>query len=312
MIFSELYSVYYHTVAQILTAARPGVTEGDLRKIILDSAFSESAMTILPALRSGRWPLLRKDLTSVLEKAPTMPLTLLEKRWLKSLTADPRLALFGISLPELDGVEPLFTREDYRIFDQYADGDPYEDEGYIRNFRTLLAAIREKRPVVVSLRSRQSSPMWVRFFPLGLEYSPKDDKFRVLAGSCRFREFNLAKILTCEFYQGSTPWTACSQEAATRELTLLVSEQRNTLERAMLHFAHFEKRTQRREDGQYLLHLRYQVKDESELVIRVLSFGPLVRVIAPDELVCRIREKLIAQRACLLSHQAENAGAVPY
>lgn len=64
MIFSELYSAYYTTVARILeTALQPGATEKDLQQQVLQNAFSESILTILPALKSGRWPLLKKDLT---------------------------------------------------------------------------------------------------------------------------------------------------------------------------------------------------------------------------------------------------------
>ncbi|MDO4354830.1 MAG: hypothetical protein Q4C93_07690, partial [Clostridia bacterium] len=67
MIFSELYSVYYNTVAKIIEAAfEPGVTESDLRRCVADSAFTESALTILPALKSGKWPLLREDLSPAL------------------------------------------------------------------------------------------------------------------------------------------------------------------------------------------------------------------------------------------------------
>lgn len=301
MIFNEIYSAYYNAVAQILTAAsRPGVTAQDLQQIVMGEAFSESAMTILPALRSGKWPLLRSELSSVLYHVPTMPLTVLEKRWLKALLDDPRLKLFDITMPELEDIQPLFTREDYRIFDQYADGDPYEDAAYIHNFRMILAAIREQRPVVISFRNQWGKQLWARFYPIGLEYSVKDDKFRVLADRCRFREFNLGRILSCEPYEGYGSWVKRPPESPVRELTLLVIDRRNALERVLLHFAHFEKRAERTGDGNYLLHLKYLAKDEPEMVIRVLSFGPFVKVLAPDSFVDRIKEKLLSQKSCEL------------
>ena len=138
MIFSELYSAYYNTVARIIeTAFQPGVTEKELQQHVIECAFSESVLTILPALKSGRWPLLKKDLTPVLKHTPTMPLTLLEKQWLKAICEDPRMKLFGVEFPDLADVEPLFTRDHYRIFDQYADGDPFEDENYIKRFKLI-------------------------------------------------------------------------------------------------------------------------------------------------------------------------------
>ena len=131
MIFSELYSAYYNTVAKIMEAAfNPEATEKDLQRCVMEEAFSESVLTILPALKSGKWPLLHEDLSPVLLHKPTMPLTNLEKRWLKAIAEDPRVKLFSAKFPELDDVEPLFTRDDYKIYDQYSDGDPFEDEAY--------------------------------------------------------------------------------------------------------------------------------------------------------------------------------------
>lgn len=91
MIFSELYSAYYNTVAKIMEAAfNPEATEKDLQRCVMEEAFSESVLTILPALKSGKWPLLHEDLSPVLLHKPTMPLTNLEKRWLKAIAVRHR------------------------------------------------------------------------------------------------------------------------------------------------------------------------------------------------------------------------------
>ena len=155
MIFSELYSAYYNTVAKIMEAAfNPEATEKDLQRCVMEEAFSESVLTILPALKSGKWPLLHEDLSPVLLHKPTMPLTNLEKRWLKAIAEDPRVKLFDVAFPELNDVEPLFTRNDYKIYDQYSDGDPFEDEAYIEHFRLMLYAIQSDRPVQMTMTTR--------------------------------------------------------------------------------------------------------------------------------------------------------------
>ncbi len=298
MIFHEVYSIYYQTVAKLLTAAGQGATEEALRRIVLENAFAESSLTILPALQSGRWPLLKPDGTSVLRHRPTMPVTILEKRWLKSLLDDPRLKLFGLELPELAEVEPLFTRDDYRVYDRYADGDPYEDEDYIARFRLILEAIRRNRPVAALMTNRQGTDFWMRFYPVGLEYSEKDDKFRVLARGCRYHHFNLGRLKHCEFYEGFRPIRSTTRLPQPRELVLEITDERNALERVMLHFAHFEKQAERLGDGKYLLRLTYYDTDETELVIRVLSFGSQVKALAPAPFVELIKDRLRMQRAC--------------
>ena len=83
MIFNEIYSAYYNAVAKIITAVLNGDTdEKHLNKIVCDNAFGESMLTVLPSLKSGKWQLVKKDMTTPLKHTPTMPLTLLQKRWL--------------------------------------------------------------------------------------------------------------------------------------------------------------------------------------------------------------------------------------
>jgi hypothetical protein len=199
MIFSELYSAYYNTVAAIITRVLEGeATEKELQRIVTERAFGESGLTILPSLKSEKWQLIHPDMTTPLEHTPTMPLTTLQKRWLKAISLDPRVRLFGVTFPNLDEVEPLFTPEDYYVYDQYADGDPFEDEEYIRQFRVILAAIRDGSQIKFEMTNRKGNTMFVRCRPVRLEYSEKDDKFRVVTAGWRaVSTVNLAKIKNC-------------------------------------------------------------------------------------------------------------------
>ena len=87
MLFDELYSAYYNAVAEILKRAseRP-VTRQEVREIVEERAFSESILAIEPALFEGQWQLLCPDGTAPLMRGQKLPLTLLEKRWLKRKT----------------------------------------------------------------------------------------------------------------------------------------------------------------------------------------------------------------------------------
>ena len=298
MIFSELYSVYYTTVGKILAKAlEPDTTEEQLRQIVAENAFSESVLTILPALKSGKWQLLKKDLTSVVKNVPTMPLTTLEKRWLKAISFDPRVRLFDVEFPDLSDVEPLFTGEDYKIFDQYSDGDPYTDENYICNFRLIFSAIKQNRPVRISMKNRRGKRVWVRFFPRGFEYSEKDDKIRIIAEGCKFKRFNLGRVITCEYLNELCDWREVPPEDKVKELVLSITDERNALERVMLHFAHFEKQAEKIDDKHYVLRLKYYESDETEMIIRILSFGPYVKVEEPQEFVELIKERLNMQKS---------------
>ena len=298
MIFSELYSAYYNTVAAIISRILDGErNEKELQKIVTERAFGESALTILPSLKTEKWQLVHHDMTTPLKHKPTMPLTTLQKRWLKAISLDPRVRLFGVTFPNLDDVEPLFTPEDYYVYDKYADGDPFEDEEYIRQFRVILEAIHSGSQIKFEMVNRKGNTMFVRCRPVRLEYSEKDDKFRmVTAGWRAVSTVNLAKIQKCVPYTGEKPSFGREKKPTYDTVTVKLRDERNALERFMLHFAHFEKQAEKLGKDLYLVRIRYVHDDAPEMVIRILSFGPLVEVIGSEEFRGLVIDKLKKQK----------------
>ncbi len=299
MIFNEIYSAYYNTVAKILGALVNGVKdEKVLNEIVRKNAFSESVLTIMPSLKNEKWQLVKSDMTTNILHKPTMPLTNIQKQWLKAVLLDERIQLFDIKVDSLSDIQPLFTTSDYVIYDRYSDGDPYTDPEYIAHFRIILKAIRENKNLGIEMNNRIGKNVYARCKPIRLEYSEKDDKFRLVTTGCRFvGSINLSRITKCRIYNGDMVIDAEEAQPDISTITLKVSEERNTLERCMLHFAHFEKRAEKVGDY-YLLHININREDITELVIRVLSFGPMVEVISPIDFKNMIIERLKRQKSC--------------
>ena len=302
MLFSEIYGSYFNVVAAVLAEAAEGcLTEQRLTGLVQEKAFAESVLAIPAALKRGDWPLLGKNLEPVIRHKPTMPLTTLQKRWLKALLLDPRIALFAPDAAGLEDMEPLYRPETFVRFDQYADGDPYGDENYIRCFRTVLQAIREKRRLNIRFHSRTGARHSITCIPYRLEYSAKDDKFRLLAaGARRDNVVNLARVESCELLGGYDPDSFRPPEQRLHELVLLLHDERNGLERVLLHFSHFEKETRKLDDRLYQMKLRYDQEDETELLIRVLSFGPVLEVKAPAGFIALVKGRIDWQAAMSL------------
>ena len=329
MIFSELYSAYYNAVAQILKAAidHP-LRKGEIRGIVEEYAFSESILNIEPALSEGRWQLLLPDGTTPVRRVPAMPMTTLQKRWLKAIALDPRIRLFrdeagGFNDAKLsyqngaedtEDVEPLFVPEDFRIFDQYSDGDDYTDETYIANFRLILDAIKNQYPLSIDTDNRKGRVVHLEVLPKYLEYSEKDDKFRLVGLGRRMgRTINLGRIARCERCEEGAFSFSRKVPPRTRSVVFELVDERNALERALLHFAHFEKQAERLEENRYRVTVKYNQDDETEMVIRILSFGPMIKVTAPGHFVDLIKERLRRQKDCLGSwksylERAESCG----
>ena len=298
MIFNEVYGSYYAILAEILDRAVAGeLTEERLTAIIREKGFEESIVTIPRNLKEQTWPLLRPDLSTPLQHRPSQPLTTLQKRWLKSLLSDPRIRLFSPPSAGLEEVEPLYPQDAIVYFDRYGDGDPFEDPQYIQHFQTILTALREKRWLRLCFQGHDNAPHCWRCVPYKLEYSPKDDKFRLITGNNRVPlSINLARIQNCQLLEPITGTDYQPRAIRQRELVLELTNYRNALERAMLHFSHLEKETQRLDDRHYRLTLRYDKEDETELLIRVLSFGPLLKVLAPDSFREQLKKRILRQQ----------------
>lgn len=299
MLFSEIYSSYYNVVSAVLAEAVAGKLTGQrLSELVREKAFGESILTI-PAALKDRWPLLKPDMTTPIRHAPAMPLTTVQKRWLKTLLQDPRIALFAPDPAGLEEVEPLFDLADIVYFDRYSDGDPYSDLAYIQIFRQLLTAIRERRLVRLRYRDRRGGHHAAVCAPYRLEYSEKDDKFRLLAAGGRSGHIvNVARIGSCTLLEPVAPGRFREPRAKRSTLTFLLTDERHALDRALLHFSHFEKETVRLDEKTYQVTLRYDRADETELLIRVLSFGPMIRVTAPDNFIEQVKSRLQKQQGC--------------
>lgn len=304
MMFSELYGAYYNAVANILkSAVNHSVSKDEIRAIAEKYAFEESVYNVESSLADEKWQLLKNDGTTPIEREPSMPLSKLQKQWLKAVMLDPRIKLFVDDFsrfPDLSDVEPLFTQDDICVFDKYSDGDNFENEDYIKNFRLILDAVKNEYPLSVCTKNRYGKLRQSIVLPKYLEYSEKDDKFRLYSSGKRGGKiFNLARIVECakcENLADNNFSEGVVSENRSVEFDLV--DERNALERVLLHFAHFEKQAEKLGDNRYHITVNYDRDDETEVLIRILSFGPKVKVTAPESFVNLIIERLKQQKSC--------------
>lgn len=298
--FHEIYGSYYNAVAKILSeAVRGTLTDRRIHEIVQEKGFAESSISIPSALKNGRWPLLTDDNRTSLRYMPELPLTELQKRWMKAVLQDPRVCLFHPSEKGLEDVKPLFEEDFFVYFDRHLDGDPFEDEAYIRHFRILMQALKEKRKVQIHYRGKRSEREQI-LVPEKMEYSSKDDKFRLLAHSLRHRSYviRVRSVMDVSLLEKATDEELNHAEIEKKTVVMALTDERNALERAMLHFSDLEKVTTRMDEDRYRIELSYRKEDETEILIRILSFGPMLEVLAPESFREKIRDRLIKQKNC--------------
>lgn len=302
MLFHEIYGCYYRAVAQMLNwAIEGGLTEKKMYEIVAETAFEESSLIMIPALKKQEWQLLDENLHTPLKHTPDMPLTILEKRWLKTILLDKRVKLFLEPAPEnteLADIEPLFYPEDIVYFDRYVDGDDYDAPAYIANFRLIRQAIAERRKLKVTFRNSREQKRCEILEPVQLEYSDKEDKFRVLCADRQsIKTVNLGRIVQCELLKDTFPENVRLKDREKKVLKFILTDERNALERAMMKFSHYKKEVERRDAENYLVTLEYDVDDETDVLIQILSFGSYIEVTAPDRMRKELRKRMERQMA---------------
>lgn len=302
MLFSEVYSAYFNAISDIISFVllndEKAVSEKDIYEIIQRRAFSESIPTILSAIKSEEWLVLTKDFRTPIKNQPEMPLTLLEKRWLKSLLSDPRIQLFDVDPTGLEDVDVLFDFDDFVFFDQHTDGDPYTDEKYQNIFKTIFTALKEKRRLSITYANRYNKIITVKCIPYRLEYSSKNDKFRLeTSGGNYAAYFNLSRIRKCELLEEYPNKKMFPPKRKEYYVSFRLKDERKALDRVMQNFSDCRKETTFLENNFYQVKLWYEAQDETEILIRILSFGPMLKVDEPMYFISLIQERLKKQIA---------------
>ncbi|NLZ46273.1 MAG: WYL domain-containing protein [Clostridiales bacterium] len=304
-LFSEIYSAYYNAVSKILS--KKTITQNQMKEIIDKNAFSESAFYIIPKIRD-QWHLVSKTsigFSSVL-KSPTnveLPLTLLEKRWLKAILSDDKISLFledkeiEILSKKLNDIEPLYNNNDFFFFDQFNDGDDFKNPNYIKHFRILREAISLYQVLKITYKSPKRAISTKEYIPVLIEYSAKNNKFRVYTKMFSDRgksnliwSLNISRIIKIEkteIYSSKklNIENFFRKKRCKKPAILEIYPQRNGVERFMVEFAPYEKRTEIDEKtGICTAELWYDSQDETEVLIRLLSYGPILKIVGSEDL----------------------------
>jgi predicted DNA-binding transcriptional regulator YafY len=316
ILFNEIYGVHYRIISRLIELANESpLSLEDIIKTARELGFGETDIEFQKRLQDGYLPIFyeRGGKYGSMVGPTSRPLSLLERRWLASVAKDERMALFldGCELKKLTellgDVEPLYEKEDFRVVDKDNEPDPFSSDDYRINFRVALDALRRRRVLRLSYRTQSGRVIRRDVHPSAIQYSGKDDKFRLLCLAVNGGEsvkrvtMNLSRIISASTL--SAPSSDLSLPGAeiarqTKTAVMKPSPKLDTLERAMIHFADYECESYKDRDGSVTLEVTYNAEDEHELLIRILSFGPLVQVFAPNSLLRLIRERLAWQNAC--------------
>ena len=85
-----------------------------------------------------------------------------------------------------------------------------------------------------------------------------------------------------------------------KQAKIKILNERNAVNRFMLEFAELEKESVFDEDsGECMVSIKYDEQNENEIIIRLLSFGPVVEVLSPYDFRMKIKERVDRQLALI-------------
>lgn len=228
------------------------------------------------------------------------PLTTIEISFLKTMINDDKCKLilgeaYKLLKSELDKNEyseiyPYFNKNNYVIFDQYVNGDEFDDKNYRKIFKLLINAIKKKEPIYFEyiedgvLKTKVS-------IPEKIEYSQKEDRFKIVINS-KNRPLDVQNIKFCE-YSDKPLSPAKKKEILTCILAMDIPEDKKYIRnRLFREFSPFERNCEKIDDTGHVLSFKFEEGDYKEIAYRLLQFGPYVYCSEPTCVRERIKEKV--------------------
>lgn len=314
-LFSEIYNCYYQVMKNILESSS-ALTLDQLKTNITEKGYEESLLYLIPKLTSGEWDLLKQDGSMFLSKLTGefyVPLTKLQQAYIKTILQDERIQLF-LDPEEIKKLNNLFTdstvlwnKEDFYYYDRFSDQDNFTAPDYQKNFRTLVTAILKKQYADISYESESNHRVHHHYLPCRMEYSIKNNKFRLIAIKHSKRRGDHVEILNLGRIKEVSLLPKKSDELPDinkiihdsyykEPVQLLIHNRRNALERTMLQFANYEKNTTKVDTNTYECLIYYNQRMETELLIEVLSFGPMIQVMGNERFLGQLKARLRTQK----------------
>lgn len=316
-IFHEIYSNYFRIASEILSL--PEITETNINRIINKHGFRDT-MLFLPqkftSIDGDGWGLLKKidnKFVPVIKNKPVSVLTEIQKQWLKAKLDDPKINLFinedvlSALKKRLETVKPLYRNEHFRYTDRFSDGDDFSDRNYQKNFRTVLNAVRSHEILEITFRNKYNQLLTGCYIPAKMQYSPKNDRFRLMTFRLKNDTFSRSSIINIgritQIRQTGNFWNEdismeryFAHRRCSEPVTVSISTERNATERFFMEFAPYEKRAEfDLASGQFTVQLWYDYQEETELLIRLLGFGAVIEIVSPEDFRKKAKERIDRQ-----------------
>lgn len=221
-----------------------------------------------------------------------LPLTSIEIQWLRCVLTSPLVNAF-LSKSEINRLldtlpnPDLFDLADVNLHDQFLGQDAFfQSDSFGIYAKTILHAIRTRKKLQLSYCSQYGNHLNTVCSPAFLEYSKRDNRFRLYAVSSegKVNIFTLDRIQSVILDNSSFDASdvlhsvEVKRKANEKRLEIVFREDENIPDRILNEFSCFKKKCVKWGNRQYRMTLYYDVEDTREIVVRLLSYGSKIFV----------------------------------
>lgn len=181
---------------------------------------------------------------------------------------------------------------------------PVFDEGYIKKFRLLIQAIRQRQKIsFVNTNLHGTKIENLDRIPIKIEYSVLLRSFSLALWNVeeqrpfkvnleRIAQIRLTERISDTEYQSAMHMLKNKKEQT--PILMRVHNKNNLFERISLFFSAYQKQTVRIDKNTAEISLFYYQFEEDEIIDGILSFGSSVQVLSPEPVIKKIQKKLCA------------------
>jgi len=247
-----------------------------------------------------------KSIKKISERPFILPMSQPEKIYLKNALQSPYAKLF-LDESEIFSLFNKLSEIPDINFSEIIDfkginPDPEFDEAYIKNFRLLIKAIRErkkisfintdfegkKRPNFDKIPVKIEYSVTQRYFWLSLWNDKEKRPFK--ANISRLSEIRLTKDISDEEYQ--TVLHMMEQKKEQTPIIMEITDKNNALERFCLLFSPYQKKIRYIAKNKAEISLYYYQFEEEEIINKIMSFGENITVLSPERVIEKIKKRL--------------------
>ena len=309
--YHEIYGKYYELIRNLLNAGPK--TEKEINDYIRNNGFDESFLYLNADTLVKTYNLFEKKdklyYPKTKNKIPQL-LTTEQKEWISLMLQDEKSILFLNDQEHKENLlkfnnQPLYNKEDYIYKFQDLDKDNINSKT-ISIFKAILYAIKNNKDLKLTFISSKKNITYKTVSPYKIEYSMQDQKFRLLAIEyrnsiptrlIRIRLSSIKKFLIFPRIKEIDYNDYLNKELLKEPLIIEVYPIYNGIERVFIELSNFKRESiYDKERNCSIMKIYYEKVDELQLVLKMLSFGKVVKILSDGFIKEEVLRRLNKQK----------------